>query len=245
MNRIILTGASSDVGLALIKKLNSDEEYKDSVIYCQYRSHVDELEKLKKELNNISLVTFKCDLGNEDEVNKWIESIGDITPTHIVHLAADKFGYKKIKDTDISAFKQTYAVNLFSIVNICTRFVPKMAKERQGRIVFMLTASTLGKPPKWMPDYVSSKCALEGYMKAIASEYGSKGVTANGVSPNMMETKYLNNIDPRIVEMTASASLMKRNISIEETVDGIHFLLSNKASYINGINLNLSGGDYM
>ena len=52
-------------------------------------------------------------------------------------------------------------------------------------------------------------------------------------------------IDERIVQMTAESSAMKRNIRVDETLSGIVYLLSDEASYINGTNLNLSGGDYM
>ncbi|MBO5486160.1 MAG: SDR family oxidoreductase, partial [Eubacterium sp.] len=100
-------------------------------------------------------------------------------------------------------------------------------------------------PVKFMSDYVAVKSALWGYVKGAAAEYGEKGVRINGISPNMMETKFLEQIDEKIVQMAAEASALKRNITVEETVKGIRFLLSDDVSYINGINLNLSGGDYM
>ncbi len=94
-------------------------------------------------------------------------------------------------------------------------------------------------------DYVAVKSALLGYMRAAAVEYGEKGVCINGISPNMMETKFLQNIDEKIVQMTADSSALKRNIRVEETINGIAYLMSDEASYVNGTNLNLSGGDYM
>lgn len=123
--------------------------------------------------------------------------------------------------------------------------LPAMAKNGYGRVCVMLSSYVLGTPPKYMSDYVAAKSALYGYVKAAAAEYGEKGVCVNGISPNMMETKFLQNIDEKIIEMTAAGSSMKRNISVEETVNGILYLLSDEASYINGTNLNLSGGDYM
>ena len=78
-----------------------------------------------------------------------------------------------------------------------------------------------------------------------SAEYADKGLNINGISPNMMETKFLSNIDERIVEMSAGGASKKRNITVTETVNGIMWLFSEGASYVNGINLNLSGGDYM
>lgn len=61
----------------------------------------------------------------------------------------------------------------------------------------------------------------------------------------MVETKFLDNIDSRIVEMTALNTVRKRNISIAGVVDAIDFLLSDKSDYINGVNLNLTDGNIM
>ena len=59
----------------------------------------------------------------------------------------------------------------------------------------------------------------------------------------MMETKFLQNIDERLIEMTAASSKMQRNIRVDEVIPAIHFLLSESSDYMNGVNINLSGGD--
>ena len=87
------------------------------------------------------------------------------------------------------------------------------------------------------------------YLLAFVSQLPGDGIRSTYLQKlvflNMMETKFLQNIDEKIVQMTAESSALKRNINVEETVNGITFLLSDEASYVNGTNLNLSGGDYM
>lgn len=107
----------------------------------------------------------------------------------------------------------------------------------------MLSAVTLGMPPKFMSSYVTVKYALLGLIKSMAIEYADKGITVNAISPNMMETQFLDEIDERIVEMNKEQSAMKRNTGVDETVAGIMFLLSENAGYMNGVNLNMTGGD--
>lgn len=68
--------------------------------------------------------------------------------------------------------------------------IPNMAKKKYGRIVFMLTSCTINNPPKYQSSYVTVKYALLGLMKALAVEYADRGITVNGVSPDMMETKF-------------------------------------------------------
>ena len=61
----------------------------------------------------------------------------------------------------------------------------------------------------------------------------------------MMETKFLSNLSSKIIEMNAATAVSKHNMDIDSTVDAILYLLSDSAKNINGINMNLSCGDYM
>ena len=79
-------------------------------------------------------------------------------------------------------------------------------------------------------------------MKAAAAEYCDKGLCINGISPSMIETKFLDNIDSQIVEMSADESSLKRNVIIDEVVTAIEFLMSDENSYMCGTIMNLSGG---
>ena len=73
--------------------------------------------------------------------------------------------------------------------------------------------------------------------------YKEKGININAVSPTMVETSFLENIDERLVEMTAANSGMKRNVKIEEVVGAIKYLMADESAYVNGVNLPLTGGD--
>lgn len=222
------------------------KRFPGSILYCQYHTHKEHLYELSGKLCNIEIRPFKCDMRNSREMDAWLQNIeSDGVPTHIIHLAADKFEYMRLKNFDTDRFRETLDVQLMSVIRITSRLVHQMAKQKYGRVVFMLTAYTLGAPPKFMSSYITVKYALEGFMKAISSEYSGKGLSINAISPNMMETKFLSNLDPHTTEMAARNSAMKRNISVEETCNAIAFLMSDKAEYINGINRNLSGGDYM
>ena len=58
----------------------------------------------------------------------------------------------------------------------------------------MLTSCTTNIPPKYLASYVTSKYALLGLVKALSNEYADKGIRINGISPSMIETKFLENI---------------------------------------------------
>ncbi|MEY8283645.1 SDR family oxidoreductase [Lachnospiraceae bacterium 50-23] len=112
-----------------------------------------------------------------------------------------------------------------------------------GKVVIMLSSYTISNPPKFMMNYIMVKYALMGLMKALAVDYAGKRICINGISPSMIETKFLNNINDRIVELNAQNSIAGRNAGVSDIVPGIRFLLSEYSDYVHGINLNISNGN--
>ena len=241
----LITGANSQVGMAYIRKLNRLDE--DITVYACYRNESEEFERLLQENTDIDIISCKVDLSDEKQVEKMINELTEkgVCPTNILHLSAAKFEYMKVKQWDFDKVREEMEIVLYSFAHICKAFLPVMAKQKSGKVVAMLSSYTLGTPPKFMSDYVACKYALLGFLKSAAAEYAAKGLNINGISPGMMETKFLDNIDDRIIEMNAHNTATGRNTTVEETVGAIEFLMSDASSYMNGVNLNLSGGDYM
>ena len=136
-------------------------------------------------------------------------------------------------------------IQVHSFAEIMKAFLPIMAKQKYGKVVAMLSSVTKGVPPKYLSSYVITKYALMGLINSLVSEYKEKGIQINCVSPTMVETNFLSEIDDRIIEMTAESSSMKRNVKIEEVVEAISYLMSDNSNYTNGVNLGLTGGDLL
>lgn len=244
MRRLLITGVTSDIGIRFLATLVASGE--KCIVWGTYRRESDRLTQLRADAGNVDLRLSKVDLGSPAEVESWLDGFqSEEQPSGILHLAADKFQYMRYRDFDWETVQNQMEIQLHSFIQITKKFLPSMVKNRDGSIVVMLTAYTLGVPPKFMSNYIMIKYALLGLVRSIASEYAGKGVRINAVSPNMIETKFLDNLDSRMVELNASQSAMRRNVQLEEVVNAIEFLLGEKSSYCNGVNLNLSGGDYM
>lgn len=106
----------------------------------------------------------------------------------------------------------------------------------------MLTSCTENVPPKYLSPYVTVKYALLGLMKSLAAEYAEKGITVNGVSPDMMETRFLSEVSDIIVEKSAMTSPLGRNLTVQDAVPAFEYLLSDAAAAMTGQNLVISGG---
>jgi 3-oxoacyl-[acyl-carrier protein] reductase len=241
----LITGASSDIGVNFIETLAQTGQ--NATVIAQYNSSKDQIIRLSKEIKNLKIYPLQCDLSDKIAVTDFVDTIltNFSCPTHILHIAASKFNYCKVKNIDISDMEKQMQISVYSLAQIAKVFVPQMKRMHTGKIVAVLSAFVLGVPPKQMTPYITTKYALLGLLKSLAADCAGYDVCINGISPNMIETKFLSNIDDRIIQMTANASAMKRNIRLEEVVSGINYLLSESSSYLNGVNLNLSGGDKM
>lgn len=242
-----ITGASSEVGTAFIRSLEEKlkKSGEEAVVIAHYAAHGAVLSALQEELSAVTLVPQQADLSRPEEVKSLITRVAEICecPDCILHLPAAKLSYNRIKQLDWQKVMQDMEIQVHSLGEIGKYFLPKMGKRGKGKVAVMLTACTVGMPPKFMSQYVIVKYALLGLMKSMAAEFADKGVNVNGISPNMMETKFLDNIDDKIIEMNREASTMKRNVRVEEVLPAIHLLLSEGSDYMNGVNLNLTGGD--
>lgn len=243
----LIMGASSDIGIAFLRELNEQlkKEGRQALVLAHYANSEARLHELKKEVPALQLVTLKADLSVEQDVEKLLAEAAEHceAPEHILHLPAAKFCYAKLKQFSWEGVLNDMEIQVHSLARIAQFFFPKMAKRGSGKVVVMLSAVTLGMPPKFLSQYTVVKYALLGLMKSFAAEYAERGLNINGISPNMIETRFLSEIDERLIELNKENSTLGRNVCVEEVVAAIRFLLSEGAGYMNGVNLNLTGGD--
>ncbi len=238
-NTYLITGASSDIGIALIKRL-----YKEGDTFIvQGSQSMAGLAPLCKEYKN-AIKTYSVDLTDIDKVQTFIKTVSDnhATPTHIIHLPALKVKNVKFKKFDEEYFNLDMNVQLNSAIKICKEFLPKMAKNKYGRVLFMLTSYIIGMPPKNTSAYITVKSALEGLAKSLAADYAPFGITVNCIMPSMIQTKFLSETSDLIVQAAAEAHPMKRNATVDDVVPAMAFLLSDEAAYITGVSLPITGG---
>ena len=240
----LILGASSDLGLALIERLNAETEADENRIFiAHYHSSSDRLKAIPIKAQN-ALFCVCADFSNPESIENFIAEVKAINPcpSHIVHLAAEPFRYMKLKEFQREVLLRAVDVQLCAFLRIAREFLPEMAKRKQHDKIIIITSYVVNRPPKFMLDYIVAKYALLGAMKSLAADYEGKMVNINAVSPSMIETKFLKNIDSRIVELTAEKSPEGRNASTEDIVGVIDFLLSNSANYIHGQNIAVDNG---
>ena len=235
---VLIIGASSDIGLDLIKNINEE-----CLILAHYNSSDEKLLEVSKKIDN-KIIMLQANLLLEDDILSMINNIEENygIPNKIIHLAASRVENIRFKDVSWNDFEKDISVSLKSSVLILNRFLPKLAKEKRGKVILMLSSYVLGVPPKALAHYTTIKYAMLGLLKSLASEYSDKNIQINAISPSMVETKFLDNINEKFVELNAYNHPLKRNALVEDITPTIKMLISKESDYMNGINIPITGG---
>ena len=151
---------------------------------------------------------------------------------------------------------RSYQSVLMSSVRACRAGIPLMLRSGGGAIVTTSAMSMRHFIPR-LAHYSAQKAALAHFTKNLAREYGPKGLRANAVLPGMIVNEQIaeqqrtwmaetgGSEDDYFVETNArwgTATWGTRLGVPEDIADGIAFLVSQRASYINGVLLNIDGG---
>jgi 3-oxoacyl-[acyl-carrier protein] reductase len=238
---LLVTGASSDVGSALIRRVAGNYD----TVVCHYRNSAAVIEDLRSMFGK-KIVPVQADFADEAATASFVQFILDsgLAPTHFVHLSSSSGSVNiRFAKTNREQFQQEINITFMSAVVCCQAFVPLMAKAKHGKAVFMLSSQMVWEPAKpYSTAYTCVKHALYGMMKSLSAEYIGKGVTVNGVSPSMIDTKFL--ITPDIVKQAnIESSPIKRLLTVNDVVPAFEFLLSPGADTVTGQNIAVTAGN--
>ena len=208
--------------------------------YCHMNEQLEELKRVYGERVEL----LQADFMDTQSISDMITLVKEKNnyPEHIVHFPAGKFGYMKYEKAGLSEFSREMQISFYSLIQITQAFLPYMKKQNAGKIIVMLTACTQGVPPRFMASYVAVKYAMLGLVKALAADYADRGIQINGVSPEMIETKFLQSIPDFVKEQNAQNHPLKRNLQVGDVIPTIEYLLSNASDCVTGQNICITGG---
>ena len=133
--------------------------------------------------------------------------------------------------------------NLTSAFTASRAALKHMMRARTGRIINIASVvGLMGNPGQ--ANYVASKAGLIGLTKALAKEYGGRGITVNAVAPGFIES----DMTAALPEATRTAYLggipLARFGQPEEVAAVVAFLASDAAAYITAQVIGVDGGLY-
>lgn len=164
-----------------------------------------------------------------------------------VHILVNNAGFTR--DKRITAMDERDWDSVVDVVLkgafLCTRAaIPLMAEAQWGRIINMSSRAHLGNAGQ--ANYSAAKAGLLGFTRAMALENGRNNITVNAVAPGIIATPAVTGLPhyEKIREAAEKITPIRRLGEVEDIADAVAFLASNRASYITGEVLHVTGGRY-
>lgn len=239
--KILVVGASSGIGYSTALYLA--KEGAKLVLLARNEERLQELVNKCGEGHQY----YSVDVQDEDRLDAVITSNVKETGipfTGFVYSAGQE-GTIPLKFTKKDMLNSILHVNTIPAVLISKILQKKgnFSKEGGSFVFVSSVMGSLGQPAKTA--YCMSKGALVAASKALALELASKKIRVNCISPGMVMTEMSTKIIESISEENAHAIRTMHPLGIgevEDVVNGIEFLLSNKSKWITGVDLLIDGG---
>ncbi|WP_343292718.1 SDR family oxidoreductase [Vandammella animalimorsus] len=246
----LVTGAAGGIGQAVCRAL-AQQELRIVLADCQ---EVVALQALADTLPGQRHAVVQVDIGELESIERMyarLQSQG-IGLSVLVNVAAispvgDGGARIDVKATSPQLWNRVFAVNAFGTYAMCRGFLMQLPPDiAHGRIVnFASTAAQLGGYQSCAA-YVASKAAVIAFTKALAREVAPQGITANVVSPGLIDTPMLRARLRPDDERAALGLVPLERIGLpEEVAAAVSYLIRPEASYVTGSTLDVNGGYYM
>jgi len=188
-------------------------------------------------------LAVRCDVTERGEVDaavaRAVEELGSVDI--LVNNAGTLDHAAQFQKQSPELWERDLRVNLTGAFNCAQAVWPHMRERSFGRVINMASvAGTLGGFGQ--ASYSTTKAGLLGLTKTLALEGGRHGITCNAIVPGVIGTEAFNMANAAMNERIVNRTVSKRPGEPQEIANAVAFLCSDLASYITGIELNVSGG---
>lgn len=243
---IIVTGSSRGIGAATAR-LAAAEGYDVLINYSKNHAAA---EQLVEELEQQGVVAqcVAADVSDEAGVAALFdraEAIGSVTA--VVNNAGVLEQQMPLHEMSVERWRRVFDTNVFGTMLCCREAIRRWSQSHEvgsNRAIVNVSsiAASLGAPGEYV-DYAASKGAVDSLTKGLAAEVAWLGVRVNAVRPGVIHTDiHASGGEPDRVTRVSRSVPMGRGGQTDEVAHTILWLLSEKASYVTGTLLDVSGG---
>ena len=234
--KILITGASRGLGFAISKALSAEYTLILHATSKESFSHVDPKHHL-----------LCADLSDPNELNDFCKRLkkehGD-TLYGVINNAGVTFDKSLIYQPENEIDKMLH-VNLKAPIMICKAVLKQFLLNKQGVIINV--SSCVGETGNaFQAVYSATKAGLAALSKSLAREVSALSeehtIRILSIAPGFIETEMTDSVPEKFRQEYLKAIPANRFGNVNEVADVVAFLLSDKASYINGTNININGG---
>ena len=235
----LVTGASAGIGEALARALDAA----GARVVVTGRS-VERLERVAAALRNDPLV-IPADLGEPGAGKRLAAAV--LAETRGVDVLVNNAGMAiggVPEDLDEAELDFIFAVNFRSFLMLAAGLGPAMMERGGGSIINISSVASL-RGPVGRVAYAATKGAIDAMTRALAADWGPKGIRVNAVNPGLIVTAMTEGRlagTPGLAEQLAGRTALRRLGYPEDVAGVVVFLASDAACYITGETITVDGG---
>ena len=238
----LVTGGGQGIGRALGHALG---EAGAAVVIADLRG--DRAAAVAGELTakGIDTLVIEADVADQTQVRAMVEAA--VARFGTLDIAFNNAGVNfnsAAEDTSLDEWDTTFAVNLRGVFLCCQEEARVMLPRGRGVIINMASMSSLKVPhPQKQAAYNTAKAGVAHLTRSLSTEWASRGVRVNALSPGLIETDLLQSeaLKP-LADIWITQIPMGRFGQVADLQAAIVFLACDGSSYLTGHNLVIDGG---
>ncbi len=241
---VLVTGGTGGIGSAIVRRYLADGA---KVAFSS--TSQEKIDKLLPTLNAREDQVFAvvANMNYEEDIKNFVEKAKEHFGT--IDIVVPNAGYEgkahPVQDMTLDLFKETYMLNVFSVMLILKYAAPTLIEKQKGSVVVVASAAAY-EPTPGNSAYVSSKYAVAGLTKCIACELGPMGIHVNYVCPGPVDTDMMRRIEKdffgdsmtheeAMAQLAGAYAMDKRYATPDEVATAVLFLSSELASHTSGM----------
>lgn len=242
----LVTGGATGLGREFVRSLAHE-----GVNVCfTYRSHPEEALALVSELNSLGhgkVAAIQTDLGNSQEIETLFENgLNTFGQFDILINNAAIWLSGKVTEISLEDWDRVMNVNLKSVFHLSQLFVNHCLNQQiRGSVLNITSQAAFHGSTTGHSHYAASKAGLVAFSISLAREVANQGINVNNIAVGMMDTEMVRGNLEKDAQYYLNRIPVGRVASPSEIADIGVFLVSEKASYMTGATIDVTGGMLM
>jgi NAD(P)-dependent dehydrogenase (short-subunit alcohol dehydrogenase family) len=233
---VVITGATSGIGLATAKRFVDEGAY----VFITGRRQA-ELDQAVKAIGR-NVTGVQGDIANLADLDRLYAAVKTLRGSIDVLYANAGLGeFRTLAEVDEAHFDHTFDVNVKGTLFTVQKALPLL---KDGASVILASSITAFKGQAAFGVYAASKAAIRSFARSWATDLKDRRIRVNAISPGFIPTEGYDALginSDMLAQLAPSVPLGRVGVP-DEIATAVSFLASEASSYINGTDMVIDGG---